>query len=456
MPTQKISTLRVFGAAAIMAALLLSSPLSTFAHTIPNDVTLQAFVKPSGAHLYLLVRVPLKAMSDMEFPEREPGSLDLARVDPTLREGATRYVSDAIELYENDIRLLNPQIVDTRVALESDRSFTSYEDALAHVTGPRLPDDTSVAWDQTLLDVLFDYPIHSDKSNFEIHPQVAGLGLRVVTVLRFLPPGGAIRAFEFVDDPGLVRLDPRWYQAAARFVDMGFLHILDGTDHLLFLFCLIIPFRRFRELIPVVTSFTVAHSITLLASAYNLGPSALWFPPLIEMLIALSIVYMALENIVGGATVHRRWIIAFGFGLVHGFGFSFALRQTLQFAGTHLLTSLLSFNLGVELGQLLILALLIPVLDLLFRYVVAERMGTIILSAMVAHTAWHWMIDRWSVLRRYQFEWPALQAAPLATALRWMMLLVILAGLAWFLWGEMRHRALRGAAGKAAPSPRNV
>ena len=439
-----------------MAALLLSSPLGTFAHTIPNDVTLQAFVKPSGAHLYLLVRVPLKAMSDMEFPEREPGSLDLARVDPTLREGATRYVSDVIELYENDTRLLNPQILDTRVALESDRSFTSYEEALAHVTGPRLPNDTSVAWDQTLLDVLFDYPIHSDKSNFAIHPQVAGLGLRVVTVLRFLPPSGAIRAFEFVDDPGLVRLDPRWYQAAARFVDMGFLHILDGTDHLLFLFCLIIPFRRFRELIPVVTSFTVAHSITLLASAYNLGPSALWFPPLIEMLIALSIVYMALENIVGGATVHRRWIIAFGFGLVHGFGFSFALRQTLQFAGTHLLTSLLSFNLGVELGQLLILALLIPVLDLLFRYVVAERMGTIILSALVAHTAWHWMIDRWSVLRRYPFEWPALQAAPLATALRWMMVLVILAGLAWFLRGELRQRAVRGAQGKAAPSPRNV
>jgi hypothetical protein len=116
----------------------------------------------------------------------------------------------------------------------------------------------------------------------------------------------------------------------------------------------------------------------------------------------------------------------------------------------------LSFNLGVELGQLLILALLIPVLDLLFRYVVAERMGTIILSALVAHTAWHWMVDRWSVLRRYQFEWPALQAAPLATALRWMMLLVVLAGLAWFLWGELRHRALRGAEGKAAPSPRNV
>ena len=101
----------------------------------------------------------------------------------------------------------------------------------------------------------------------------------------------------------------------------------------------------------MVTAFTVAHSITLIASAYNLAPDALWFPPLIETLIALSIVYMALENIVGGSTVHHRWMIAFGFGLVHGFGFSFALRETMQFAGSHMLTSLLSFNLGSSWGS---------------------------------------------------------------------------------------------------------
>src|SRR5262249_580748 len=153
---------------------------------------------------------------------------------------------------------------------------------------------------------------------------------------------------------------------------------------LLFLFCLVIPFRRIRSLIAVVTSFTVAHSITLIASAYNLAPDALWFPPLIETLIATSIVYMALENIVS-PPLKGRWLIPFGFGLVHGFGFSFALRQTLQFAGSYLLTSLLSFNVGVELGQLLVLVVLIPALGLLFRHVVAERMGTIILSAIVAH-----------------------------------------------------------------------
>src|SRR5207244_11681078 len=104
--------------------------------------------------------------------------------------------------------------------------------------------------------------------------------------------------------------------------------------HLLLRFWPAIPIRRWRKVIPVVTSFTVPHSVTLIASAYNVAPDFLWFPPLIETLIAMSIVYMALENIVGGIGVQRRWMITFGFGLVHGFGFSFALRQTLQFAGS--------------------------------------------------------------------------------------------------------------------------
>src|SRR4030095_5610955 len=99
----------------------------------------------------------------------------------------------------------------------------------------------------------------------------------------------------------------------------------------LFLFCLVIPLRRLRPLVSVITAFTLAHSITLIGSALGLAPSALWFPPLIEALIALSIVYMAFENIVG-ARFQRRWIIAFAFGLVHGFGFAFALRESMQFA----------------------------------------------------------------------------------------------------------------------------
>ena len=125
----------------------------------------------------------------------------------------------------------------------------------------------------------------------------------------------------------------------------------------------------------------------------------------------------------------RRWLITFAFGLVHGFGFSFALKQTLQFAGTHLLTSLLAFNVGVELGQIAVLLLLIPALHLLFRFVVAERVGVIILSALAAHTAWHWMTERFDRLR--QFNAPALDAALAAGALRWLIGVVVVAGVVW-------------------------
>ena len=324
-------------------------------------------------------------------------------------------------------------MIATRISLESDKSFADFDAARAHVTGPKLAPETNVAWNQTHLDVLFEYPIRSDQSRFSIHARLQDLGLRVITTLRFIQPSGTIRAFEFEGDPGLVRLDPRWYQAAARFVESGFLHILDGTDHLLFLFCLVIPFRKLRALIPIVTSFTVAHSITLIASAYDLAPDALWFPPLIETLIAASIVYMALENIIGTANVHRRWIITFGFGLVHGFGFSFALRQTLQFGGSHMLTSLLAFNVGVELGQLLVLVILLPLLDALFRYMVAERMGTIILSALVAHTAWHWMIDRGGQLQKFPLQWPDFTPAFFVSLMRWSMVAVFFAGILWLL-----------------------
>ena len=433
-----------------LAALFVAAAFPSLAHDIPADATVQAFVKPEGQRLLLMVRVPLKTMRDVDFPEKAGGYLDVARLTPQLPDAAMLWMGNFIEMYEGDTRLPKPRVTATQISLESDRSFATYEQALAHITGPSLPNGMNVVWSQVLFDVLFEYPIQSERSEFSIRPGLEGLAGRVVTSLRFLPPGGAVRAFEFVGDPSLVRLDPRWSQAALRFVHLGFLHILDGTDHLLFLFCLVIPFRRFGSLIPVVTSFTVAHSITLIASAYNLGPDSLWFPPLIETLIATSIVYMALENIVGGATVHRRWMITFGFGLVHGFGFSFALRQTLQFAGSHLLTSLLSFNLGVELGQLLVLVLLIPALELLFRFVVAERMGTIILSALVAHTGWHWMTERWDRLRQFPFQWPVFTAAMLASLLRWLMALVILGGLVWLVSELLRQREARASEEKAA------
>jgi hypothetical protein len=423
--TSLVVVLLVLGLAAV-----LPSPIS--GHDIPARVVVRAFVKPEGSRLRLLVRVPLEAMRDIQWPTRWPAYLDIAAATPRLGDAARQWIADYVELYEGGTPLGDAQIIATRVALPSDPSFGSFETALASVTGPPLLASTDIAWQQAMLDVLFEYPITSDRSLFSIRPALAHLGLKTTTVLRFLPPGGAERAFEYIGDPGLVRLDPRWHQAALRFVRLGFEHILDGLDHLLFVFCLVIPFRQLRPLLVIVTSFTVAHSITLIASASGLAPDTLWFRPLIETLIAASIVYMALENI-AGARLQRRWLIAFGFGLVHGFGFSFVLRDSLQFAGSHLLTSLLAFNVGVELGQVFVLLLAVPALTVLFRHAVPERAGTIILSALVAHTAWHWMADRWTALREYQVQWPAFDLALAGSAMRGLLLLLIVVGVAWLM-----------------------
>ena len=267
------------GSFVALLALLWFSGAAVSGHDIPADVTVQTLLKPEGPRLRLLVRVPLQAMRDMDYPKprgtRNTDLLDLPRADATLRDAATLWVSDFLDLYENGDKLPAPKVVSVRAALQSDKSFASYDEAVAHLNGPGLPAETEFFWSQGLLDVLFEYSIHSDQSRFSIEPRLGRLGIRTLTVLRFLPPGGAVRGFEFYGDPGLVQLDPSWRQAAFQFVKLGFFHILDGTDHLLFLFCLVIPFRRFRSLVAVVTAFTVAHSITLIASAYNLAPELL-------------------------------------------------------------------------------------------------------------------------------------------------------------------------------------
>ena len=426
----------------IAAALLAAQAIR--AHDIPNDVTVVAFIKPEGQRLRLLIRVPLKSMQDVTFPTFGQGYLDVAQADDELRHGATVWIAQNVEIYEEDTRLPAPRLVAVRASLPSDPSFQTYAAALAHAGGPPLPNDIEMPWEQAMLDALLEYPIASEASRFSIAPQLHRLGTRVTIALRLVTPGGAERAFELHDDAGLVRLDPRWHQAAARFVQSGFVHILGGVDHLLFLLCLVIPLRRMRSLVLVVTAFTVAHSITLIGSAYDFAPSALWFPPLVETLIAASIVYMALENITGTALT-RRWILTFAFGLVHGFGFSFALRESLQFAGSHLLTSLLAFNLGVEAGQILVLLVLVPALGLLFRFGVEERIGTIILSALVAHTAWHWMSERAGQLA--QFPWPGVTVPQLAGIVRVAMLLVAAAAIAWAATVLFR----RSSSGRSTP-----
>lgn len=416
-------------------------PMTAQAHDIPSRVTVYAFVKPEGNQLTALLRVPMEAFGEIVFPLRGPGYLRFSEAQFELEDAARVYITESLHFYENGEELTEKELIAARVSLPSNRSFSDYESAMENVLSPPLDDSVDLFWRQGVLDVLVTYPIQSEDSDFSVNPELGTLSDETTTVLRFLVPNGAERVFNYIGNPGVVVLDPRWHQATLRFIEMGFNHILEGIDHLLFLFCLVIPLRSIRGLIPVVTSFTIAHSITLISSAFGMAPNALWFPPLIETLIALSIVYMAFENIVG-AKLEHRWIVTFGFGLVHGFGFSFLFSETLQFAGGHLFSSLLAFNIGVELGQLLVLLLVIPLLNLLFRFFVEERIGSILLSALLAHSAWHWMLDRGGQLSQFQYQWPVFDALFFAALMRWAMLLIVIGGVLWGMYELFRRFSL--------------
>jgi hypothetical protein len=397
-------------------------------HEIPADVTIRAFVKPDAAVMRMLVRAPLSTFRDVIMPTRAGVFLDLPAAEDAVRIGADLWVVGGVRMLEEGRDLGRGQLVATRISQPSDTSFDSWERAFAHVTSGPIDPATELVETHALVDVLLEFPITSDRARFAVETEFARLGLRTQTVMQFLPPDTPPRVFQFMGEPGRIELDPSWTEAARRFVLSGIEHILVGTDHLLFLLCLVLPFRQFRSLLLVVTAFTVAHSVTLIAAASGWVPDGQWFAPFVETLIAASIIWMALENIVGASSLHRRWVLTALFGLVHGFGFAFVLGDSLQFGGAHVVTSLIAFNVGVELGQIGVLLVLLPALWALFRYVVAERMGIIVISALVAHQAWHWMTERGADLLTHDL--PVLDAT---FALRAAIVIWVIGGLMWLV-----------------------
>jgi hydrogenase/urease accessory protein HupE len=146
----------------------------------------------------------------------------------------------------------------------------------------------------------------------------------------------------------------------ANFLCMGVKHILTGYDHLLFLFGLLLVARGFFSSLGIITSFTIAHSITLAVATLRVVqiPSRI-----VEPLIAASIVFVGIENLLRGDIPTARRMVAFGFGLIHGFGFASALHEAGIGSGTGgIILPLFSFNLGVELGQIMVAALALPII----------------------------------------------------------------------------------------------
>jgi hypothetical protein len=434
-----VASIRSLRSAIACAGLFLLAPSVYPANRpLPEDVTVKAFARRESDRLELLVRVPLTAVKDIQFPTRRDGYLDLNAILSML-PGASRYwIADCFEVYENGVVVPRPEIAKTRISVNSDQSFDSYQDALAHFDASGLPPASNVLSDQIWLDVSFKYPLRSLRSVIAIQPKLAGLGLRVSTVMNYMEPDGGIRVFSFEGDPGLIYLDARWQDATKQFLPWGFRFPLSAADFLLFIFCLVLPLRRYWQICTAITAFVAALSVTFLASAFGLTPDAIWFHPLIDTLSAVFILLAAFANIIGHATLRRRALLALGAGFVYGFRCLFDFTAKAQFGGSHPVISAAAFNAGMVFAVVVTTALLTPLLSFMFSFAKAERVEMIVVSALAADTAWGWLEERWAQLSRVPLQVPVFNVNLLVLILRCLTVLVLLGGLLWFADGWLK------------------
>ncbi|HQZ12029.1 MAG TPA: HupE/UreJ family protein [Devosia sp.] len=440
----------------LLVALVAFLPARAGAHDVPDQVTVLTFIKPEAGVLSVVMRVPLSSLRDVDIPLTANGFLDIANAGTALEHASQLWITDFVKFYENGTLLPKPAIAGARISLADDRSFSSHEQALASITGPPLPSSTEMQWEAGLLDIAYTYPIVSPASDFTIDPQFSRLGVEVKAMLRFLGPDGSDRVFDVHPSDGPVALNPNLRQTAQLFARLGVTSLLTNIEHLLFLIALALPFARLRPIMVLAATFMVGQTLSLAGSAYGFAPHTLWFPHLRETLMAVSIFYLAIENIFG-ARLERRWWAALGFGLVHGFALAIPLAENTQFAGDHRLTAVLSFDIGVGFGALVAMGATLAAVLLMLNRPRTRRIGIIVVSGLIAHSAWDWMLERGAALAR--FPLPTLDALAASGALWWIMASVATAGLLWvvsILRPDLLSTEPRNAGGDMARIPATV
>ena len=398
---------------------------------LPAEVVLKGFAKVEDGRVHLLVRVPLDLLSPFRLPKRGPGYLDLAAVDEPLKQAAAA-TGRQIELREDGVPLV-PTARQARISLLSDRSFATYGAALAHLQGARLPTETDLFWNQGFFDTLLEYPVRSPSAHLSIRVDVAPeLGRRLKLQLEFLPDRKPARSYVLRGGSGWIALDPRWYEAAWLFARTGFVDAI-SLERFVFLLCLVAPFRHWRSLLALILVLSGLQALTLTATAQGAVATTRWLAELSGLGLAATVVLFAIGNL-GAPSLRRRWFLSAVVGSLGGFGLGALLADAWQFAGAQTVISLVSFNIGVVLVELATAVLAFAAVRLLSARVLGPPLGVVVLSAVLGHAAWHWMIERGHQFG-HELDHAAhagLGPALMVTAL-WLLPALLVGGAAWFL-----------------------
>jgi len=331
-------------------------------------------------------------MVDPEAIIRDPlGLANIILDEMVLRSGGIRLSGEAIRLN------VHP--------LGTEPGFATKDEALAaladSVAFSEHPGETFVG--DAVVDVLLKFENATDGSytlSMLSNPGLAQQDQTANLILDYRDGGTrTYRATGLLTTP--VEVTGTFTSAASTFVVEGIRHILEGIDHVLFVLCMVIGALNLHALLARVTGFTLGHSVTLIMGFFGLAPSAPWFIPAVETAIALTIILAAADAVFQNPDRKRSGLMAVGVtagvGLLHGFGFSFMLREILQVDADNVWQSLLAFNIGVEIGQLIIVLLVWPVVVFLRKLPPAVWDGTRgVIAASISIIAAFWAFERFA------------------------------------------------------------
>ena len=328
--------------------------------------------------------------------------------------------------HDPGLSAVNVRLSSTRVVVQLSIARSDVDNAikLPAVSRPRFAGDTAdpkppveIFAQKAFELTVDDQPLAS--CSVEIHPEASGTvvfeitydshpgsRLRILSRMFTLLPRGHRQYVSVVDHLGNklvakvldaadceLELEPSSTMRPTsflQFVELGIEHILTGYDHLVFLFGLLIAGAGVKDIAKIITSFTAAHSITLALSTLGLVSISASF---VEPMIAVSIIYVGLENIFS-SNLQWRWLLTFGFGTIHGFGFASVLRDLDIGSGSSAALSLISFNAGVEVGQLLIAVVALPIIwSLRRRQMFVTRMAPAC-SLIISLAGAFWLVQR--------------------------------------------------------------
>ncbi len=395
------------------AILLASLVVTVGAHEIPHDVSIVAHVAPQPDGVHVLVRAPFEAMRDIELPLEGPGYLRFgADLDAALIDAAELWIAGGLTLSAGGRSLGDPDIRATRISLPSDRSFDSFDAATAHFETTGIASE--LLWHQALFETHLVYPANAEIGTIELVPAWAHLGVRTRTAVTFALEDGSVRRVSFEGDPGTVAADPAVTTVAAQFLALGTNVFFASWDHVLLVVCLVVALGGVVVIIRSVVALLGGFALSLGGFSLAVDPGPLWMAVFVSAAVAVSLVIVCCMNVFAlrerGATKDRpdRSKVAYVAGLLQGYVVAQALAAEWAFAGDHPGFAYFAFLSGFVIWSAIFAVVVSAVTGVLRSRRLpgsSDRAVVVIVSVLIAHTAWHWLLSRADILIASDRTW---------------------------------------------------